>query len=249
MAKLTVAWLSAGVSSFIAAYLIKDEIDEFYYIDIDDQHPDSMRFIKDCEKLLGKQIIILKDKKYGSVENACRAAMAMRIPTNGFAPCTKYLKKRVRKEQFEYYHQNDEKTYVLGMDCSAREKARAERIIEGQPEFNHRFPLIEKELTKQDCHAMSKRLGLKRPLMYDLGYQNNNCIGCVKGGMGYWNKIRKDFPDVFASRAKLERQLNSRCLKECYLDELDPNRGNADEEIMEDCGIFCEINLMGGKGG
>ncbi len=37
--------------------------------------------------------------------------------------------------------------------------------------------------------------------MYDLGYPNNNCIGCVKGGMGYWNKIRKDFPEVFQKRA------------------------------------------------
>ena len=32
--------------------------------------------------------------------------------------------------------------------------------------------------------------------MYDLGYPNNNCIGCIKGGMGYWNRIRKDFPDI-----------------------------------------------------
>lgn len=31
--------------------------------------------------------------------------------------------------------------------------------------------------------------------MYDLGYANNNCIGCVKGGIGYWNKIRIDFPE------------------------------------------------------
>lgn len=243
MAKLTVAWLSAGVSSFIAAYLIKDEIDEFYYIDIDDQHPDSMRFIKDCEKLLGKPIKILKDKTYGSVENACKAGGMIRNARTGYAFCTDYLKKRVRKEQFEYYHQNDEVTYVWGMDCSAHERARAERVVEVQPQFNHRFPLIEKNLTKQDCHAVARRLGLKRPLMYDLGYQNNNCVGCVKGGMGYWNKIRKDFPEVFESRAKLERLLGCRCLKECFLDELDPNRGNADEEIMEECGIFCEIAL------
>lgn len=46
MKKLTVAWLSAGVSSFIAAYLIRDEIDEFYYIDIDDQHPRQYAFYK-----------------------------------------------------------------------------------------------------------------------------------------------------------------------------------------------------------
>lgn len=59
-----VCWLSAGVSSFIAGYLNdtaiftngegkeyrRTPIDEWIYIDIKDQHPDSMRFIRDCEK-------------------------------------------------------------------------------------------------------------------------------------------------------------------------------------------------------
>ena len=243
--RLTVAWLSAGISSFVAAYLIKDEIDEFYYIDIDDQHPDSMRFIKDCERLLGKPIKILKDKIYGSVDKVCRSMGFIKHQKNGYAVCTNILKKRVRKEQFEYYHQNDEVTYVWGMDCSPHERARAERIIEAHPQFNHRFPLIEKNMTKQDAHGFSRRLGLKRPQMYDMGYKNNNCIGCVKGGMGYWNKIRKDFPEVFESRAKLERLLGCRCLNECFLDELDPDRGDFGEEIIEDCGIFCELALRG----
>ncbi len=35
-------------------------------------------------------------------------------------------------------------------------------------------------------------------MMYRLGYVNNNWVGGWKGGMGYWNKIRVDFPDVFA---------------------------------------------------
>ncbi len=242
---LTVAWLSAGVSSFIAAYLIKDEIDEFYYIDINDQHPDSMRFIKDCEKLLGKEIKVLKSNIYNSVEDACLAGGMIRNARTGYAFCTDYLKKRVRKEQFELLHKGDEISYVWGMDCSSRERARAERVKLAQPEYNHRFPLIELSLTKQDCHAMSRRLGLKRPIMYDLGYQNNNCVGCIKGGMGYLNKIRNDFPEVFKARAELERRLGCRCLKECYLDELNPKCGKVEEEIMEDCGIFCEINLKG----
>lgn len=49
--KKKVCWLSAGVSSFIAGYLA-EEVDEFIYIDVEDQHPDSMRFIKDCEQFL-----------------------------------------------------------------------------------------------------------------------------------------------------------------------------------------------------
>ena len=237
--KLTVAWMSAGVSSFIAAYLMRDEIDKFVYIDIDDQHPDSMRFIKDCEKLLGKEVEILKSP-YGSVENACRACGEMRIAKSGFAPCTAWLKKRVRKEG-EFEHRDYELCYVWGMDCN--EKHRAEVLKETMFEFEHRFPLIERNLTKADAHGMSSMLGIKRPLMYDLGYNNNNCIGCVKGGMGYWNKIRVDFPEVFERRAKLERELDSRCLKECFLDELEPNRGRMSDEIMEDCSIFCLLNL------
>lgn len=240
MKKLTVAWLSAGVSSFIAAYLIRDEIDEFYYIDIDDQHPDSMRFIKDCEAALGYPIKILKSN-YGSVENAILAQGCIRMVKTGFAPCTAYLKRRVRKEQFEVLHQNDEITYVWGFDSTKHEQTRADRIVEAMPQYNHRFPLIEQGLTKQDAHAVLQRLNIRRPAMYDLGYQNNNCVGCVKGGMGYWNKIRQDFPDVFKARAELERKLNSSCLKECFLDELAPDRGKADNEILEDCGIFCEI--------
>jgi hypothetical protein len=94
---------------------------------------------------------------------------------------------------------------------------------------------------------MASRLGIKRPVMYDMGYQNNNCIVCLKGGMGYWNKIRVDFPDVFESRAKREREIGFSILKDkngsIYLDELDPTRGKYEEEIQEECGIFCQLNL------
>lgn len=239
MKKLKVCWISAGVSSFIAGYLERDTIDKFIYIDIDDQHPDSMRFIKDCEKVLGKEIEVLKSSEYNTVEDCIRTAGITKMPY-GFAPCTNWLKKRVRK-QWEEAHKDYEITYVWGMDCN--EKHRAENLIETMIEFNHCFPLIDKGFSKVDAHGLSRMLGVKRPYMYDLGYNNNNCIGCIKGGMGYWNKIRVDFPDVFESRAKLERDIGHSILKECYLDELDPNRGRMSEEIMEDCSIFCYLSL------
>ena len=237
--KLTVCWISAGVSSFIAGYLERDTIDKFIYIDIEDQHPDSMRFIKDCESVLGKEIAILQSP-YASVEGAIRSAGLIRHARTGFYPCTNWLKKRVRKE-WEYEHRDYDITYVWGFDCD--EKRRAENLLEAMPEFHHAFPLIDRNLTKQDVHGMCERLGVKRPAMYDLGYNNNNCIGCVKGGMGYWNKIRKDFPEVFESRAKLERECGNSILKECYLDELDPDRGRMSDEISMDCGIMCMLNI------
>lgn len=190
-----------------------------------------MRFIKDCEKVLGK-IEILKSP-YGCVENVIRAKKYI----NGVhgASCTKELKKKVR---LQWEQGKGELTYVWGFDCN--EKNRALRMVEGFPEYKHEFPLIERNLTKQDAHGVCERLGIKRPLMYDLGYSNNNCVGCVKGGMGYWNKIRKDFPDVFERRAKLEREIGHSCINGIYLDELEKDRGT-NNEIFAECSLLCEL--------
>jgi hypothetical protein len=230
---LKVSWFSAGVSSFIACYLEKETIDKIMYIHIDDQHEDTMRFLRDCEKALGKKIEILQSP-YKSVSRVIQQFRYI----NGVAgaTCTRILKKRVRKE-WEYG--KTDLTYVWGYDIS--ERHRAERLQEAFLEHKHLFPLIDRGLTKEDCHGLCSSLGIKRPKMYDLGYRNNNCIGCVKGGMGYWNKIRKDFPEVFAERARLEREIGASCINGVYLDELDPNRGKFDDEVMEECSIFCQI--------
>lgn len=236
--KKKVCWISAGVSSFLAGYLAGN-VDEWIYIDIADQHEDSMRFIKDCEKVIGKEIKILKSSEYNTVEDCVLTFGGFRNVYNGFAPCTNWLKKRVRKA-WEQEHKDYELTYVWGFDQN--ESKRAERTVEANPQATHEFPLIEKQLSKKEVHALLEDLGLKRPLMYDLGYPNNNCIGCIKGGMGYWNRIRKDFPEVFKARAELERKVGYSILNECYLDELEPDRGNMDTEIFPDCGIMCYLN-------
>lgn len=229
----------------MAGYLAGN-VDKWIYIDIADQHPDSIRFIKDCEKAVGKEIEILRSKEYSSVEECVRVFGGFRNPGNGFAPCTNWLKKRVRKE-WEEQHKDYELTYVWGFDL--KEKNRAERTMEANPQANHEFPLLDRQLSKEEVHGLFERtFDFARPRMYEMGYPNNNCIGCVKGGMGYWNHIRKDFPEVFESRAKLERDVGYSILKDSkgkpvFLDELDPNRGNMNTEIFPDCGIMCYLNL------
>ena len=89
---MKVCWISAGVSSFIAGYVIKDTVDEFIYTHIDNQHPDSLRFIKDCEKVLGKKITILQSN-YKSVDNVIKTFGFINGPDG--AKCTDILKKRV----------------------------------------------------------------------------------------------------------------------------------------------------------
>lgn len=250
---MNVSWFSAGVSSAVATKLVIAELDKIIYIHIDDQHPDTMRFVKDCEAWFGKPIEILQSK-YKTVEAALRAnggefwsnggtvntsnGVTCFINTPGGAPCTRTLKKRVRKEWMSQ-HKDEKFCFVWGMDMN--EKHRCDGIIDAMPENEHRFPLIEKGWSKEYVHQVMAASGIKRPAMYDLGYHNNNCVGCVKGGMGYWNKIRVDFPDVFNSRAKMERAFDHSCINGVFLDELEPKAGLHEGPIVGDCGILCEV--------
>lgn len=53
--------------------------------------------------------------------------------------------------------------------------------------------------------------------------------------------IRKHFPASFNEMAALEREIGAMCIKGIYLDELDPERGRIEDEVMGECGILCEI--------
>lgn len=229
---MRIAWFSAGCSSFAASYFGRP--DRIVYIDISNQHPDSMRFIRDAEKVLGMQIEIIRSKEYSSVDDVIERRRYINGPSG--AACTLLLKKRVRQE-WERKNLTGNDVYIWGYDVN--ERKRAERIAAAGFEARNKFPLIERHMTKSDCHGLCERLGIRRPAMYEMGYPNNNCIGCVKGGMGYWNKIRKDFPDVFERRAKQEREIGHSCIKGVFLDELEASRGNMKTEIFPTCSFAC----------
>ena len=62
---MKVCWFSTGISSFVACYLAKD-VDEIMYTHVPNQHPDSLRFLHDCERVLGREITILQSDEYES---------------------------------------------------------------------------------------------------------------------------------------------------------------------------------------
>jgi hypothetical protein len=237
MNNITVSWFSAGVSSAVATYLLKDQIDFIIFQDIEDQHEDTYRFISECEELFEKPVI-RQMSPYKSVNNACRGVSFINGPQG--ASCTRILKKRERQIWEAENRFFNRFNYIWGMD--ATETDRADRIKnESMREDDHFFPLIERGISKPEAHAILEGFGIRRPAMYDLGYPNNNCIGCVKGGMGYWNKIRIDFPEVFQARAEMEREIGASCINGVYLDELDPDRGRDCKIILPECGVACEM--------
>lgn len=244
-------WFSCGATSAIATKLVVQATQPMpvviAYTQVMEEHQDNFRFLKDCEEWFGQDIMILRNDKYSaSIYEVFAREQYLTGPYG--APCTKHLKRNVR-ERFQLPGD----THVLGF--SVEEQDRAEAFEERNPTLTCRFPLIEAQLTKSDCLALLQRANIELPAMYKLGYDHNNCVGCVKGKMGYWNKIRVDFPDVFARMAQTERALGASINRKnglsVYLDELDPTAGRQQKEVAIECGVFCEaVHLEGHtKGG
>lgn len=242
---MIIAWFSCGATSAVACKIALGLYDDvrIYYIETGTAHPDNARFIADCEKWYGKKINVIRSKKYSCVSDIIKKGF---INSPHGAACTLELKKKVRydleKELVDWDGQ------VWGFEFDKKEINRAIRFKQQYPHTKPLFPLIEKQITKSDALGMLWKAGIEIPVMYKMGYNNNNCIGCVKGGMGYWNKIRIDFPDKFNEVANIERQIGATCLKDengkIFLDELDPNRGDPVEEIIPDCSLICQIEFQ-----
>jgi len=242
MVMRVISWFSCGAASAVATILaaIKygDRI-EAVYCRVVEEHEDNLRFLDDFTKITNIPVkIIMDEPSQGSIYNVFTKRGY--IKNQYGAPCTMILKKDMRKS-----YQQPSDIQVFGY--TAEEQDRADRFIDGNNDVTEDFILIDNNVSKQDCYSHLSKLCLKLPAMYQLGYSNNNCIGCVKGGMGYWNKIRKDFPDRFEKMAKLERVIGHAVNKDekgpVYLDELAPNRGRFKVDMPADCGFTCETKL------
>lgn len=235
-------WFSCGSASAVAAKfayeMLGDSVEIIYCDTLAHEHPDNLRFLKDVEKWIGKPIKILKSKKYSDIYDVFEKTKYLVGPQG--ARCTVELKKRVRME-----YQNPNDTHVFGF--TFEENKRILRFKEQNFESAY-FPLFDNKITKQMCHDIIAQAGIEQPAMYRLGYKNNNCIGCVKGGAGYWNQIRKDFPANFNRMAAVERKLgisinkirrNGKMTK-VFLDELSPDAGRNQKQDDIECGVICK---------
>jgi len=237
MNKRIVCWFSCGAASAVATKIAISELKEgqeliIAYTEVIEEHTDNKRFLADCEKWFGRKILILGNDKYE--RSIYKVFEKQFIKTPKGSPCTRTLKKSVR-QKFEQV--NDRQVFGY----TAEEQTRLDRFIDANNDVDIWTPLIDKGLGKEDCLAMLKNAGIELPMMYKLGYHNNNCIGCVKGGMGYWNKIKVDFPEHFDKMAKLERFKNQKVFKDRFLDELKPTDGNYPSEPNIECSIFCQM--------
>lgn len=240
-----VAQFSCGAASAVATKLaLAEHGDSCVIVNafLSNEHSDNRRFLADCEKWFGREVIVLRDEKYGAdVIEVFRRTRYIK-GRNG-ASCTGRLKRGLLRT----FEQPGD---VLVLGFTAEEQHRYDDFLADWPDRPIIAPLIERGLTKTDCKTMVERAGIKLPHMYLQGYANANCIGCVKGGAGYFRAIREDYPAEFKRIADVESDIGpgayilrhrSGPLKgqRFPLHELPPGKARRDEWVP-DCGVICE---------
>lgn len=120
------------------------------------------------------------------------------------AICSAVLKRETR---VKWQAENNYAFQIFGFDITETKRARA--FTMNYASTNPIYPLLFTGYTKQDCLRIVKKAGIIIPRVYEYGFNNNNCFktGCVQGGIGYWQKIQRDFPGKFARMAAEEHRL------------------------------------------
>lgn len=209
--KKVVCWWSGGVTSAVAC---KVAIDLFgvancrvVMIDTCNEDEDTYRFKKDCEKWYGKDIetITAIGNKYDSIQDVWVTYESLNVATG--AICSAELKRSVREK---WQKENDYDYQVFGFEFDKSEFNRALGLSKIK-KANGIYPLLMMGYDKEACLSIVQAAGIEVPRMYKLGFRNNNCLktGCVQGGIGYWQKMKRDFPDKFDKMAEMEHKLTA----------------------------------------
>lgn len=241
-------WFSCGAPSAVAAKLAVDKygdsVEVIYCNTFAKEHPDNRRFFEDVQQWIGQEIKILSSIKFADIDEVFEKSRYM-SGTQG-AKCTVEMKKVPR---FRYQKPDD--IHIFGM--SIEERKRIRKFENNNHELCLEWILLDWNLSKKACKEMVAAAGIEIPMMYKLGYQNNNCPGCVKSASpAYWNRTRRDFPEVFQRRCEQSRAIGCKLVKvtryaegatrghqeRIFLDELDPLCMESPPEDLS-CGPQC----------
>lgn len=205
-----ICWWSGGVTSAVACKIAIDlfGIDRCTVIMIDtkNEHDDTYRFKKDCSTWYGLPIETITGigEKYKNIQDVWIKHKSLNVAHG--AICSTVLKREVREA---WQKQNDFTNQVFGFEFDKKELNRALAMKLNHPDSKPIFPLLMMGYNKQDCIKIIENNGINAPIVYKMGYKNNNCAktGCVQGGVGYWQKIKREEPDKFNVMADIEHKL------------------------------------------
>ena len=142
--------------------------------------------------------------KWKSIQDVWITRKSLNTATG--AICSTELKRAVREK---WEKDNNFKHQVFGFEFEPKEFNRAKGMTLNHPKVKAIYPLLMYGLTKKKCLQIISDAKIEVPLVYKLGYKNNNCFktGCVQGGIGYWQKIQREDAIKFNAMADMEHYL------------------------------------------
>ena len=207
--KNVIAWWSGGVSSAVTCKLAVDmyglDSVRIVFIDTFNEHRDTYTFKAYCARWYGKEIDTISaiGERWGNIKDVWRHFKSLNIAGAG-GICSSELKRDVRER---WQKDQDFDHQAFGFDVKEVHRARSMRIQHSK--IRPIFPLLNYGYDKQDCINILEKEGIPIPAPYALGFHNNNCFntGCVQGGIGYWQKMKREHPGKFDAMAEMEREL------------------------------------------
>jgi hypothetical protein len=241
-----VVWFSCGAASAVAAKKTIELYGDTHTVrvvnnPVIEEDEDNTRFLLDVEKWLGITIERCTNAHYPEASAVVVWNKRNYMVGVKGAPCTVQLKKEAR---YQWESINNPDYHVLGFTSEELGRHKRFKLMERDSILP---VLIEHNITKQQCIDILLEAGINPPRVYEMGYPNANCIGCVKATSAtYWNHVRNMHPYVFESRALQSRRIGARLVrhkgKRIYLDELPPDAtGRKMKQMNVECGIFCDI--------
>ena len=208
--KNIVCWWSGGVTSAVACKISIDlyglDNCQVIMMDTQNEHPDTYRFKMDCEKWYGTKIETITGLggRYKTIEDVWLRYNSLNVATG--AICSTELKRAVREK---WQSENEFEYQVFGFEFDKKEFNRGLSLKMNHSDSKPIFPLMMFGYNKEDCIKIIQDIGIEVPIMYKMGFRNNNCFntGCVQGGIGYWQKMKRDFPEKFDKMAAMEHRL------------------------------------------
>lgn len=237
-------WFSCGAPSAVAAKLAISDYghERVQVVNCDtkpSEHSDNKRFFGDVQAWLSHPIIEIRSQKYATVDDVFEKVRYM-AGVKG-ARCTTELKKIPRME----FAKPDD-WHVFGLTFDERDRVR--EFSARNPDLKLKWVLVDHAMTKADCVIEIVRAGIALPAMYKLGFENNNCPGCVKASSPwYWDMVRTHFPEVFNRRCQQSRAIGCKLVEihhheRIFLDELPPGPFTKHREAIH-CGPDCGIQM------
>lgn len=200
---------SGGIGSAVTALRVADRHGNremtLLIADTRAEDPDLWRFSRDIADHLGLELTVVRDGR-----DPWKVFADQRFLGNDrLAPCTFILKQKPCRAWMAQHTPPGDTIAYVGIEPNDRDRRRIPAIAHNWRPWTTEFPLADgPDATKDQLLDEVRSLGIRPPLLYELGFKHNNCSGaCVRAGHGQWRHLLATLPERYAHAEAKEGEL------------------------------------------